>query len=87
MNLKELIVGYIRRKLDSSKYHLQEYESGCAMIDVYLNNQKEILVIQAEPQRIGVSIISNEPLMDFSLPDQSFSDIEDCIHYLEKRIK
>jgi hypothetical protein len=64
-----------------SQYELTEYDSGCATIDI--PRKHDIIVIQAEPQIIGVSLIDINTLLDFSSPDRSFANITDTINYIE----
>ncbi len=83
MYLKEKIVDFIKHNFAEGSYTIQEFESGCAMIDLHLTKTNETIVIQAEPEKIGISKISNEPALDFSLPDESFNSFEESINYLK----
>lgn len=78
--LVEEVIKYITENYQSDKYIVQSFDSGCAMID--LNHLGKTIVIQAEPNKVGVSVLSTDIEIDFSLPDQVFYSLNDFTNHL-----
>lgn len=82
MNLKEMIISYIVSHYPSKKITVQNFESGCAIIDIDIPEKGKLIVVQAEPDKIGISMVEREPYLDFSLPDNVFYNLSDSISFL-----
>ncbi|MFY0256322.1 hypothetical protein ACDQ55_20475 [Chitinophaga sp. 30R24] len=74
---------FVESLFKEKKVHVQNFDSGCVMLDVYIN-EMDMLVLQIEDTLIGVSLIKDYiNHIDLStISDITFSSNEEAENYL-----
>lgn len=58
MTDKNNFVDFLRRYFSSKTIKVKHFDSGCSMVDIFLD-EKDVLCVQIEPSQIGISIIED----------------------------
>lgn len=55
---KEIFIDFLNRHFEFKKITVQHFDSGCSMVDIYIN-EDDVLCVLLEPSQIGISKVKD----------------------------
>lgn len=83
---KNSFIDFLNHHFESKRIDVQHFDSGCSMVDIFLD-ERDMICVQIEPSLIGVSMIENYPdAFDLStIPDNVFYTNADAASFILSR--